>query len=187
MAFDATFFDFVHSLSGQSNILDWFGVFFAQYMPIIFIGLVLYFLIREGTWRKKAERFIILVFTLVFSYGIFGGILHFFINRNRPFIDLEFSPLITETGNTFPSRHSLVLFSIAMLIFSFNKRAGLWFFFFALLNGVARVFVGIHWPSDIIAGAVIGIISYFIAIAFTKQYFKKEPILKQTVEEVIEE
>jgi len=184
---DQTVFDFIYSLAGQSRILDWFGVFFAEYMPIIFVGLVLYFLIREGTWIKKVERFVILAFTFVLSYGIFGGILHFFILRNRPFIDLGFSPLFTETGNAFPSRHALILFSIAALIFSFNKRIGLWLFFFALVNGFARVFVGVHWPSDIVGGAIIGIISYIIASVVLGRFFKKREESPDSKDDIFEE
>ncbi len=179
VALDQTVFESIHSLAGQSKVLDWFGIFFANYMPYIFIGLVVYLLLREGTWRKKAERCLALGMTLVLSYGIIGAVLHFFINRPRPFVDLGFQPLFSETGNAFPSRHALILFSIASLVFSFNKKIGLWLFFFAFINGVARVFSGVHWPGDILGGAVVGILSYIITSYALKKYWKDEGNVKE--------
>ena len=71
---------------------------------------------------------------------------------------------------SFPSGHAAIFFAIAMAIYFFNKKLGIVFFIGAVLIGFARIFTGIHWPSDVLAGAIIGIISGIIII---KLFFKK--------------
>ena len=43
-----------------------------------------------------------------------------------------------------------------------NKKAGIFFFLASFLIGLARVFSGIHWPSDILVGALVGILSAYL-------------------------
>lgn len=79
--------------------------------------------------------------------------------RLRPFVnhpDLLTLGLNAHDGS-FPSGHALVSFSIAYsLVLSGYRRVGWWAMGAALLISLGRVFAGVHYPSDIIAGAVIG-------------------------------
>ena len=71
-----------------------------------------------------------------------------------------------------PSGHATFFFALAFAIFYFlkydkrnaaAKRKWNWLFMGgAVIMGVARVFAGVHWPSDILAGAVIGFLSVFL-------------------------
>jgi len=85
---------------------------------------------------------------------------------------------LTEYGEydinmSFPSGHAAIYFALAVSIILFfrfsediSKRKWGWRFLgAAFLIGVARIFIGFHWPSDILAGAIIGIIS---AVAIKK-------------------
>ena len=47
-------------------------------------------------------------------------------------------------------------------MFLINKKYGYWFLSLALLNGLARVIVGVHWPIDILGGALIALIGFLI-------------------------
>ena len=63
---------------------------------------------------------------------------------------------------SFPSGHSAIVFAIAMAVFYFNKKWGIVAFVAAILVGMGRVWIGAHRPIDILAGALIGILSGII-------------------------
>jgi len=76
--------------------------------------------------------------------------------RPRPYEVLPVHQLITDTerGLSFPSGHAVVFFSLAFAFY--NTKYFKPFFVLACLGSIARVFVGVHYPSDIVVGAFIG-------------------------------
>jgi undecaprenyl-diphosphatase len=92
-------------------------------------------------------------------------------DRPRPFVALpDIHPLIatlpSENLQSFPSGHALFFFAIATVLFCFNKRVGVLAFIAAAVMAIARVYVGVHWPSDILGGAVIGMLTGWLAYAW---------------------
>jgi len=63
-----------------------------------------------------------------------------------------------ENLQSFPSGHAIFFFALSTVIYSFNKKLGIFFLAFSTLMSIARIFVGVHWPSDILAGAILGTI-----------------------------
>ncbi len=87
-----------------------------------------------------------------------------FIHRSRPFDYHGVKELLFHQPDySFPSDHATVFFAIAFSFWlSGNKKIAVVFFILALVNGVFRVATGLHWPSDILAGLVLGLVSALI-------------------------
>ena len=71
----------------------------------------------------------------------------------------HFTPLISHAANNgFPSDHSLISFAFASIVFLFNKKLGFVLFLLSFLVGLSRVYVGVHYPIDILGSFLICII-----------------------------
>jgi len=57
---------------------------------------------------------------------------------------------------SFPSSHSMNMFSVATVLFCFYPKRGVYFYAFAAMIGYSRVYCGVHYPSDVLGGAVFG-------------------------------
>ena len=77
-----------------------------------------------------------------------------------------------EATSSFPSGHAAFYFALSTIIYFYNKKAGLLFLFASFLISISRVFVGIHWPFDIFAGAIVGIFSGWIILKISKKFIK---------------
>jgi membrane-associated phospholipid phosphatase len=79
--------------------------------------------------------------------------------RARPFTE---HPALTHVLSartadpSFPSDHASAAFAIAFAVLAFSRRAGIAFLAAAALIALSRVALGMHYPSDILAGALIG-------------------------------
>lgn len=75
---------------------------------------------------------------------------------------------------SFPSGHSNASFAVATCIFSRNKKLGIPALILAAMIAISRLYVFVHWPTDVMAGIVVGIcggiISYFIVEFLNKKY-----------------
>lgn len=78
----------------------------------------------------------------------------------RPFIIDGKLPLTLTTpfDGAFPSSHETISFALATTVWYHNKKIGTAFVITAILIGAGRVFANVHWPIDILGGAVLGFV-----------------------------
>lgn len=157
-------FNFIHGLSGKFWLFDWLGVFCAEYLPYLMVFFTLFILIKEKSWRQRIYFFSLAGLSVILARGFITEIIRFIHYRPRPFLALGFQSLLgnSDVAGSFPSGHATAYFALALAVFYFNKKWGWWFLIAAIVMGIARVFIGVHWPSDILVGALIGLVSAFV-------------------------
>lgn len=178
---DFSLLQFINNLSGKFWLLDWLGIFLADYLGYLLVFIFLILLLKEKNWRQRIYFASLASLSVILSRGIITEAIRFFYYRPRPFAALGIEPLINHgTGGSFPSGHAAAFFALALAVFYLNKKCGLRFLGAAALIGLGRIFAGVHWPSDILAGAIIGLISVIIIknlLLFPETKIKKEDIV----------
>ena len=178
MTLETQLFYLLNNLAGKSQFFDNAVVFLASYFPYILI--VLFLAILFFSQHQKLEKLEILltigISSIVARFGI-TEIIRFFYHRPRPFLDLPVHQLLTDNAWSFPSGHAAFFFAMATATYLYNKKWGVLFFIGAILITVSRVIAGIHYPSDIIGGALIG-----IAVACVTYYLVRKIVYPHRVE-----
>jgi undecaprenyl-diphosphatase len=188
VSFDQRLFTWINGLSGHVPFIDRLFMGLADdYFMIIAMCLVLvgmWFGTRRPEERKRNQ---IAVLKAMASLGIASGfvswanlvfvvenkfpgtLIHEIFNRPRPFNSSGLTVHLLfykPTDPSFPSNLAAVVFGLALAVWLMNKRTGTWLLIMALVACFARVYVGIHYPSDILGGfafAVIGVaLTYFL-------------------------
>lgn len=158
MNIDLYLFNLVNQFAGNWAWLDWLGMFFAQYLEYLLWIFTLLLLVHnfKKYWKMILEGFTAAVLTR-FVVTAFIRWLWF---KPRPFVALNFIPLISQDPGeaAFPSGHASFYFALSTIVYCYNKKVGIFFYIVSFLIVLARVFVGIHWPLDIIAGALLGVL-----------------------------
>ena len=154
MGVDLSLFNILHGLANKSPAADWLIIAVAKYL--IFLVGVSILMWAIYNWKKQKD--IQKVFASVVAAYAITIIISFIFYRPRPFIELGLTPLIAHSANSsFPSRHAAASFAMAQSIFLCNKKFGVILIMIAVLISISRVFAGLHYVSDILAGAIIGI------------------------------
>ena len=177
MSSDIIAFYFLNNLAGKYAVTDAIAVFFAAYLQYFVAGAAFIFILFCGfPLRKKIQAFLVITISPLVATGI-KYVIRFFYHRPRPFSSLAVHKLLSsgwfysDKEWSFPSGHSVVFFAMAMAVYRYNKNWGIGFFTAAILINTSRVIVGVHYPSDIVAGALIGIIVAEIIFYFAEKYF----------------
>jgi undecaprenyl-diphosphatase len=152
-------FNFIHAWSGRFVPLDVAAIFFAEYLPYLLAAGFLVLVFYQPGARRKFYLFAEGALAVILARGIVTEAIRFFYNVPRPFALLGFSPLISESGASFPSGHMAWFFALALIMWFTNRKWGIWYFVLSAVMGVARIYAGIHWPLDILGGIVVGLAS----------------------------
>jgi len=158
IALDNTLFIFINR-EMQTLLLNYLMVFFTLlgygYVLALVVGIFLYLYDRQRFW----QNFIFFVIVAL-AGGTITQVLKFIIGRPRPVVVLSDVHVLVAplTMNSFPSGHTQAIFTAAIFFIKETKKYMAVFLGIAVLVGLSRIYVGVHYPSDVLAGAIIGIL-----------------------------
>ena len=147
----------MESLTCFGNIFVWF----------VFCTII--YLIGSERSKNLAKLCILaVIFSFCFSESIKG-----IFNRPRPNETLNIPALTEHNSSSMPSGHSAVSFTIFTI---FAYKYGYWWLFlsFSSLVALSRVVLGVHYPSDLIVGGIIGVLSAFLFIYLERKFLLRK-------------
>ncbi len=149
-----------------SKIISFLGSYKA-----IGISMILLFIYFRKSKRKN--DFIFILFNSL-GVSVINYIIKIIVNRTRPidYFRIEYS------GLSFPSGHSMVNMSfILAILFIFNKDNKKYInilgYLYILCMGLSRLYLGVHWPTDVLAGFILG----YILFKYSKEYIKDKQLV----------
>lgn len=164
---DSQIFIFLNHLPHNLFLDTLFGfITFVGYLGGIWIviSLLLYF-----KNKKKYEKLLKLIFLIdILSLIIGEWFLKNIIARPRPKIDLPGAivPFDFYHSFSFPSGHAVMSFAAAFVLGRVHKKSKWLYYSLAMLISFSRIYLGKHYPSDVLVGAVIGLLIGYICHKF---------------------
>ena len=118
----------------------------------VILGLILFLI------PKTRRCGICVLVSYLLAYFIGDGILKELIGRVRPCNADPSVPLIVKRHSSYscPSVHSMLAFASAVSVFMSNKKSGIFTLVFAALIGFSRMYFFVHYPTDVLFGALLG-------------------------------
>lgn len=167
----------------RSNFMTVFmtGITSLNYLGILWILITLALLAFRKTRRLGAMCAIAMIIGLVVTNGIIKN----WVARVRPYDAIEGLTRLTDAQRdfSFPSGHTTNAMACSwVLLMRGPKRWGIPLFALAILIGLSRLYVGVHYPTDVLAGAAIGICSATLAIWLVPRIEKRFPKVKRLYE-----
>lgn len=163
---DIRLFHLINDWASRFNLLDQTGIFFAETTPYVLAAFLTFRWFWNRNFPEKRMTLIIAGMTFGLSEAV-AKLLGLCYYHVQPFVTLEVNQLIAkEVNNSFPSDHTILVFSFLFVLFLSRQSTSRWLYLgWALLASTARIFVGVHYPSDVLMAALIasliGSVSYY--------------------------
>lgn len=182
ISFNHTIFFHLHELVYRSEIIRVSAYVIAEHMDLYIILLSVIFLsfralgaMRNGArfFSKETLKEGVLVFCAVMIAWCISFMLKNTIELPRPFLTFpDVTPLFVYGGyNSFPSGHATLFAALGTMIFFFHKKVGIFFIAWAVLIGLSRIIVGIHFPLDVLFGWILGsFVAWGVYRVFSRYY-----------------
>jgi len=167
----------INTTVGKDKTRDKVMVFFGHYLIFLtcfFVALWLGNFLLQGNIAQFWYSTVFLAFAGISGVGL-NWIIGFLFPHPRPIIDFpeKVKQLITPLGTwkTFPSDHATVSFVMAFSLFFLPASVWVVVSFFLLALGISfgRVYVGVHYPKDILGGMVVALLASILALYFAEQ------------------
>ena len=153
---DTAVFFALQQLTGRSKFFDGLWVFLATYLIWLELGAILvYFFLDRRRYLLIVSAGLSALSGWLLARGI-GEVWY----RPRPFAAFFGVHQLIGMSNlekSFPSEHATIAFAMAGAVWLFDRRWGMALFGVASLIAIGRILVGVHYPSDVLVGAALGV------------------------------
>lgn len=156
------------ALNGSNSLyMDGVMKIYTSTVVWIPVALVLLFIVLKNNTPRSSLLIVLgVALTILASDQVSSGFIKPLVGRLRPSLDPEFMHLIDTFNNyrsgsySFTSSHACNSFAIAMFVSLLirNKALSLSMFAWAAINSYSRIYLGVHFPGDILCGAILGTI-----------------------------
>jgi undecaprenyl-diphosphatase len=159
-------FRLINNLANRDVLLDKVMIISSKYVIYLYALLVGgYLIIGYVGKNKKAKKIVIPIITLLSINFLLTFIIGVVWYEPRPFVHNAVNLLYAHKSNaSFPSTHSVGAMTIALGINNRIKKLGKFLIILAIIVGISRVYVGQHYPLDVLGGFLLAIISNFIYV-----------------------
>jgi undecaprenyl-diphosphatase len=166
-------FHFLNNLAGVSPLLDWLvrAIVNDYAVPALFTFILgaFWFGGETESARQRNQRAIIIVLLGIALTNIVIRTVQIYYFRPRPFATEQVRLLFYRPSvSSFPSVPVATLFCYATGLWSANRKVGWGLFILGILFGLARVIAGVHYPLDIVGGALLGICGTAVVLRYAK-------------------
>lgn len=160
------------------DILDKIMIFFTNLGDAGIFWIVLALILVCIKKTRKCGIFMLI--SMIIGVIIGNGIIKNLVQRSRPcWIDTSIPLLIPNPSDySFPSGHTLASFEAAVMIFLFNKKWGIASLLLALVIAFSRLYLFVHFPTDVLAGAILGTIISLGVFYGAKKILEKKALEK---------
>jgi undecaprenyl-diphosphatase len=153
--------------------MDTLIIFGAKYLILLSPIITAYVFLRAS--REKKREMIVFACIFIPIAFILSLLARALYNDPRPFIVGDFQPLIVHAGdNGFPSDHTLLLATLAVLVswFERERRYATLLWILVVIVGLSRVYVGVHHSIDILGSIAIALLAGSLTHAIIRRLWK---------------
>ncbi|MGM0920086.1 MAG: undecaprenyl-diphosphatase [Bacillota bacterium] len=148
---DYKVFKTINQLSGRCSPIDSLMILISNKIRYVYLFVLIF--MRFSNSYKKVSRNAVISAGLTLFINTLVKMVYF---KQRPFVKRKVGILIpSKMDSSFPSKHTLLVFAISTTIFLYNRIFGSIMWVLSVLTGFSRIWVGHHYPSDIIGSAFI--------------------------------
>ncbi|MBE7103620.1 undecaprenyl-diphosphatase [Bacillus cereus] len=166
-----TVFQWINNFAGSSKLLDTLMIAITNSVPYVAILFMLILWFNNGKKENAMRKqYTVLYTTLSVSIALLVNvIIHAVYYHPRPFITHHVNQLVPHAADSsFVSDHSVLVFSIAFVFILRGEKLKYIALIWAILVGVSRMYVGVHYPLDILGAAFLTFITSGLVIQSTR-------------------